>query len=200
MNGPKRIRVLGLCACLTGFASAHVSDGTTLYHGVRGDYELWVTSRGGTPVTGTHHLKVTVMRAADKGAVPNAEVNLTLVSPEGDLKTYGAVPGTLAYFFELDAPLTQPGRWRLDLDVEGALGREEAAFTLRVFTPLQLGLRFSALMTALVTALALLGFGKLDALRRLAGPEYVGRRVVHAVTKPGWVRTLQACCRRVFRP
>lgn len=176
MNCLKRIRVLWLFACLTSFASAHVSDGTTeLYHGVRGDYELWVTSRTGTPVTGTRHLSVTVVRAADKAAVPDAEVSLTLVPPSGDVRTYNAAPGTLAYFFALDAPLTQPGRWRLNLAVESALGREEAAFALRVFTPLQLGLSFLALVAALVASMALLGFGKLDALTRLSGPRSVRR-------------------------
>ncbi len=62
----KQIKALVLFACLTSFASAHVSDGVTeLFHGVRGGYELWVTDRPGTPATGTHHLSITVLNAAE---------------------------------------------------------------------------------------------------------------------------------------
>ena len=164
----KRIKALALFAYLTSFASAHVSDGVAeLFHGVRGGYELWVTDRPGTPVTGAHHLSVTVLNAADQSAVPDAEVRLTLVSPGGDLSTYHATPGALGHFFELDAPLAQAGRWHLTLEVQSTLGRETAAFAWRVFTPLQLGLGLTAIIAALVAVLALLGFGKLDTLQKL---------------------------------
>ena len=170
MSYSKRIRVLGLFACLTSFASAHVSDGVAeLFHGVRGGHELWVTDRPGTPVTGAHHLSVTVLRVADQAAVPDAEVRLTLVSPGGDLSTYRATPGALGYFFEADAPLAQPGRWHLTLEVRSALGRETAAFAWRVFTPLQLGLGLAAIIAALTAVLALLGFGKLGTSQTLLG-------------------------------
>ncbi len=163
MSYAKQIRVLGLFACLTSFASAHVSDGIReLYYGVRGPYELWVTDRPGTPVTGVHHLSVTVLSAADQAAVPDAEVRLTLVSPGGEVSTHRTTPGALGHFFGADAPLTQAGRWHLTLTVQSALGRETAAFGWRVFTPLQLGLGLAAIVAASVTLMALVGFGKLD--------------------------------------
>ena len=168
MSYSKRIRALALFAGLTSFASAPVSDGVAeLYHGVRGGYELWVTDRPGTPVTGAHHLSVTVLRAADQAVVPDAEVTLTLTSPSGDVSTHRATPGTLGHFFEADAPLAQAGRWHLTLAVRSALGRETAAFAWQVFTPVQLGLGLAAIIAALVAVLALLGFGKLDTLQKL---------------------------------
>lgn len=177
MNCFKRIKALVLFACLT-FASAHVSDGVAeLFHGVRGGYELWVTDRPGTPVTGAHHLSVTVLNAADQAAVPDSEVRLTLVSPGGDVSTYRATPGALGHFFEADAPLAQPGRWHLTLEVQSALGRETAAFAWRVFTPLQLGLGLAAIVAALTAVMALLGFGRLDALQHLAGRQRWGQQV-----------------------
>ena len=191
MSYLKGIRAFALFACLTSFASAHVSDGITeLYHEVRGGNELWVTSRSSTPVTGTHHLQVTVLRAADKAAVPDAEVSLTLMPPGGRARTYEAVPGTLTHFFEADVPLTQPGRWHLSLGVTSALGREEVAVSLRVFTPLQLGLGFAALIAALVASMALVGFGKLDVLRRLGEQSYL-RRILEAVEGLGYVRIIK---------
>ena len=177
----KRIKALVLFACLTGFASAHVSDGVAeLFYGVRGGYELWVTDRPGTPVTGAHHLSVTVLNAADQSAVPDAEVNLTLVSPGGDVSTYRAAPGALGHFFEADAPLTQAGRWHLTLEVRSALGRETAAFAWRVFTPLQLGLGLTAIIAALVAVLALLGFGRIDALQRISERQQRGWRTARS--------------------
>ena len=170
MKSLNRVVLFALLACPLSSASAHAIDGVAeLFHGVRGGYELWVTDRPGTPVTGAHHLSVTVLNAADQSAVPDAEVNLTLVSPGGDVSTYRAAPGALGHFFELDAPLMQTGRWHLTLEVRSALGRETAAFAWRVFTPLQLGLSVFSIIAALAAVLALLGFGRLDTLQCLPG-------------------------------
>ena len=178
MKSLNRVVLFALLACPFSSASAHVSDGVAeLFHGVRGGYELWVTDRPGTPVTGTHHLSVTVLNATDQAAVPDAEVHLTLASPNGDVSTYRATPGALGHFFEADAPLAQAGRWHLTLGVTSAQGREEVAFAWRVFTPFQLGLGLAAIVAALVAVLALLGFGRLDALRHLAGRRRWGQQV-----------------------
>ncbi len=159
VNAAARV-VLGLFACLA-FASAHTGGGTAeLFHGVRGDYEVWVTSRPGAPVTGPRHLSVTVLNAADRAAVPGAEVRLSLRSPGGRSSLYHARPGSSGYFFELDAALAQPGRWRAELAVQDGQKLERAAFSLRVSTPLQLGLGFAAIIAALLGSFALLGFGR----------------------------------------
>ena len=172
MNLRNRVVLFVLLACPLSSASAHVSDGVAeLFHGVRGGHELWVTDRPGTPVIGTHHLSITVLRVADQAAVPDAEVSLILASPGGDVRTYRATPGALGHFFEADAPLAQAGRWHLTLEVRSARGRETAAFTWRVFTLLQLGLGLAAIVAALTAVLALLGFGKLDALQKLGGQQ-----------------------------
>ena len=174
-----RVVLSALLACPLSSASAHVSDGVAeLFHGVRGGYELWVTDRPGTPTTGAHHLSVTVLNAADGSAVPDAEVRLTFMSPGGDSSTYRATPGALGHFFEVDAPLAQAGRWHLTLEVQSALGRETAAFAWRVFTPVQLGLGLAAIIAVLVAVMALLGFGRLDALRSLGRQQQQGHRTV----------------------
>lgn len=181
MNLLHRVILFALLACPLSSASAHVSDGVAeLFHGVRGGYELWVTDRPGTPVTGPHHLSVTVLDAADQAAVPDAEVHLTLASPGGDTRTYRATPGALGHFFEADAPLAQPGRWRLTLEVRSALGRETAAFAWRVFTPLQLGLGLATIIAALVAVMALLGFGRPAVWRSLDRWQGWGGRTVRS--------------------
>ena len=163
--------VLGLFACFA-FASAHTGGGTAeLFHGVRGDYEVWVTSRTGAPVTGPRHLNVTVLDAADRAAVPGAEVRLSLQSPGGHSSLYRARPGSSGYFFELDAVLAQPGRWRAELAVQDGQTIEHVAFSLRVLTPFQLGLSFIAIIAALLGSLALLGFGRFTRPRGRRVPE-----------------------------
>ena len=113
----------------------------------------------------------------EAAAVPDAEVHLTLASPNGDVSTYRATPGALGHFFEADAPLAQAGRWHLTLGVTSAQGREEVAFAWRVFTPLQLGLGLAVIVAALTAVMALLGFGRLDTLRHLAGRQRWGQQV-----------------------
>ena len=148
-----------------GFAFAHVSTrALELFHGVQGSYELWTSSHLSTPVTGTHHLKLTILGASDKAVVPNAEVSLTLTSPTGTKRTYDAMPGTHASFFEVDVPLEQTGRWRFEVGVQRPSGRESVSFSRRIFTPLQLQLLPLAIFAVSVCLLALLGFGKLDFL------------------------------------
>ena len=182
MNLRNLVVLFALFACPFSSASAHVSNGVAeLFHGVQGEYELWVTDRPGTPTTGVHHLSVTVLSAADQAAVPDAEVSLTFVSPDGDSSTYRATPGALGHFFELDAPFAQAGRWHLTLEVRSALSRETAAFAWRVFTPVQLGLGLATIVAALVAVMALLGFGQLDTLQTLGGRRRLARWVRLAV-------------------
>ena len=88
------------------------------------------------------------------------------MSPGGDSSTHRAALGALGHFFEADAPLAQAGRWHLTLEVRSTLGRETAASTVRVFTPLQLGLGFAAIIAALFGSFALLGFGRFPPARR----------------------------------
>lgn len=153
-------KTLGLSLCLMGFGFAHVTGGALeLYHGIQGEYELWVSSRQSAPVSGAHHLTVTVLSVHDKQAVPDARVNLTLASPGRAVRTYRAVPTTRPYAFEVDAPLEQPGRWRITLDVQSPSGDEKATFSLRIFRPSQLWLLPLSVFAASAALMALLGFG-----------------------------------------
>ena len=132
-----------------------------------------MTSQPGAPLTGTQHLNVTALRAADKAALPDAEVTLTLTSPSGDSSVHRARPGASGYFFTVAAPFVQPGRWRMSLAVRSAWGWEEAAFSRYAFTPLQLGASFSLIIAALVSVMALLGFGTFDLPGRSGGRKQV---------------------------
>ena len=157
-----RMKALTLLFFLTSLSFAHTTGGALeLYHGVQGSYEVWVSSRRSAPVTGTHHLKITVLNAQTKQIVPNAGVKLTLVSPKGASKSYAA-PSVRAYAFEVDAPLEQAGRWRMSLSVQRASGVETITFSRRILTPLQLWLFPLLAFTASTGLLALLGFGKFN--------------------------------------
>ncbi len=129
---------------------------------------MWVSSRP-TPVIGTHHLNITVLSAANRKVIPNTEVNLTLTSPESVSASYRVEAGSRPYAFEVDTPLTQPGRWQLALTVASLSGRAEVLFSRRVFTPLQLRVIPVLVFAASLSLMALLGFGKLD-FKRLGRP------------------------------
>jgi len=130
-----RLASIGLAACLIAACrptAARADGGTIRLSETKGDYRISAFTAPNPFRAGPVEISVLVQDAATGDALPDVKVNLRVASGErpSDTRQYPATSGaaTNKLFHSAVFDLPGPGRWTVEVDVDGPRGAASARF------------------------------------------------------------------------